>query len=322
MPTLTTTAKNIPVKKKKTGNSLITNFKKRKVLYYMAIPGLIFYLVFRYAPMFGIIVAFQNYNPFEGVSAFWTSEFVGFHWFQILFTQPEFWQLLRNTLLISLYFIIFGFPAPIILALLLNEVRNAHFKRISQTITYIPHFLSWALVGGIIIQMLSPDHGLVNNILGLFGFKPNYFLSNPHYFRGIVVGSGIWKEVGWDSIIYLAAIAGIDPTLYEAAIIDGANRWKQVIYVTIPSILPVITILLILSFGRVMETGFDEIYMFISPYTQKVGDVFSTYSLRVGIRNAQYSYITALGLFQNVVNLIILLICNKISKTVSESSLW
>lgn len=303
-------------------NGWVKNYRKRKMLYFMAIPGIIFYFIFKYVPMYGIIVAFEKYNPFEGFSALWTSPFVGFQWFQVLFSQSDFWNLLRNTLLISLYFIIFGFPAPLILAMLLNEVRNSHFKKFTQTVTYVPHFLSWAIVAGLVIQILSPDHGLVNNILIHMGLKPVYFLINTSYFRPIVVGVGIWKEVGWDSIIYLAAIAGIDPTLYEAAIVDGASRWKQITHVTIPSLLPVMSVLLILSFGRILDAGFDEIYMFLNPNTQIVGDVFSTYSFRVGIGKSQFSYITALGLFQNIVNMIVLLTCNKMSRVLTEHSLW
>jgi putative aldouronate transport system permease protein len=309
-------------KKSSWKNELKKNFKKRKALYFMAIPGILFYLLFKYVPMYGIVVAFQRYSPYGGVSALWTSEFVGLQWFTILFSQPEIWILIRNTLTISFYFILFGFPAPIILSLLLNEVKNSHFKKLTQTVTYVPHFLSWAIVGGIIIQVLSPTTGIVNHILVQFGLKENYFLINPDYFRSIVVGVGIWKEVGWDSIIYLAAIAGIDPSLYEAAIVDGANRWKQITHITIPCIMPVMTVLLILSFGRIMETGFDEIYMLLSPSTYSVGDVFATYIYRVGIGRGQFSYATAIGLFQNAVNLIILVSVNKLSKVVTENSLW
>lgn len=308
-----------PVRKR---SALAVNFSKRRMLYYMAIPGVLYYIIFKYLPMLGIVVAFQQYNPFAGFSALWTSKFVGFHWFQVLFSQPDFWKLFRNTFLISLYSILFGFAAPLILALLLNEVRSSKFKKATQTITYIPHFLSWAIMGGLLMQILSPNAGLVNNMLGLAGIKPIYFLTEKSLFRTIVVGAGIWKEVGWDSIIYLAALSSIDPTLYEAAIVDGAGRWKQTLHITIPSMLPVITILLILSFGRILDTGFDEIYMLQSASVNDVGDVFSTYSFRVGIGRGQFSYIAALGLFQNAVNLVVLLGVNKVSKLVSETSLW
>lgn len=302
--------------------SLARNFKKRRMLYYMVIPGVLYYIVFKYLPMLGVVVAFEKFNPFAGFSALWTSPFVGFHWFQVLFSQADFWKLFRNTLLISLYFIVYGFFAPLTLALLLNEVRNSHFKKATQTITYIPHFLSWAIVGGLLLEILSPNSGLMNNILGLFGIKPIYFMTEKSLFRSIVVGVGVWKEVGWDSILYLAALAGIDPSLYEAAIVDGAGRWRQTIKITLPSILPVITILLILSFGRILETGFDEIYILQNSQVYDVGDVFSTYSYRVGIGRGQFSYIAALGMFQNVVNLGMLLIVNWISRLISETSLW
>lgn len=315
---------NTPSINRKTSRSsaLLKNIRKRKLLYLMAIPGIIYYVLFRYVPMYGVIVAFKNYSPYDGFWAIWTSKFVGFRWFEILFRQSDFWMLMRNTVTISLYMIIFGFPAPIILALMLNEVKNDLFKRCTQTITYIPHFLSWAIVGGIISQILSPNGGVVNSILGFFNIPPKYFLIEKEYFRAILVGADIWKEVGWNSIIFMAAISGIDTTLYEAAIVDGASKWKQVIYITLPSILPLITVLLILSIGRIMDTGFDAIYMLYSPKVYEVADVFSTYSYRVGIGRGQFSYVTALGLFQNVVNLILLLFANKMSKIITQNSLW
>lgn len=302
--------------------SRIKKQRKSKILYLMCIPGIILYLVFRYVPMAGIIIAFENFNPFVGISGFWTSKFVGFHWFIILFHQAKFIQILMNSLLLGIYGIIFGFPAPIILALLFNEVRNSKFRRISQSVTYIPHFLSWAVVGSVVLQMLSPMGGVINQVVTLFGFKAQYFAQDPHYARTIVILSGIWKEVGWDSILYIAAIVGIDPSLYEAAIVDGASRWKQTIHITIPSIMPIITICLILSIGRIFDTGFEQIYMFYNAKIDPVIDVFATYAYRVGIGNGQFSYITALGLFNNIVGIILVLGANKISKKVSDQGIW
>lgn len=297
-------------------------YGKSKILYLMCIPGIILYLLFKYVPMAGIIIAFENYNPFVGISGFWTSKFVGFHWFTILFHQAKFIQILMNSLLLGFYGIIFGFPAPVILALLFNEVRNSRFRRISQSITYIPHFLSWAVVGSVVLQMLSPSGGVINQLITLFGFKAQYFAQDPHYARAIVIVSGIWKEVGWDSILYIAAIVGIDLSLYEAAIVDGASRWKQTIHITIPSIMPIITICLILSIGRILDTGFEQIYMFYNAKIDPVIDIFSTYAYRVGIGNGQFSYITALGLFNNLVGIILVLGANRISRKISDQGIW
>lgn len=288
----------------------------------MCIPGIILYILFKYVPMAGIIIAFQNFNPFVGISGYWTSKFVGFHWFLILFHQAKFLQILTNSLLLGLYGIVFGFPAPIILALLFNEVRNSKFRKLSQSITYIPHFLSWAVVGSVILQMLSPMGGIINQLVTLLGFKAQYFAQDPHYARAIVIISGIWKEAGWDSILYIAAITGIDLSLYEAAIVDGANRWKQTVHITLPSIMPIITICLILSVGRILDTGFEQIYMFYNAKIDPVIDVFATYAYRVGIGNGQFSYITALGLFNNLIGIILVLGADRISKKVTDQGIW
>lgn len=301
---------------------LARNYKKRKMLYWMILPGVLTFLVFSYLPIYGLVIAFQRYNPYGGVEAFWTSPWVGLQWFKVLFHQDDFWMLLRNTVTISVYSILFAFPIPIILALLLNELRNHRFKRISQSIIYLPHFLSWAIVSGLLIEIFSPNGGLINNILIQFGKDPIFFLNETSFFRPILIGAGIWKEMGWDSIIFLAAIAGIDPTLYEAAIVDGANKWKQIRHVTLPAIVPIISILLILSIGRVLDTGFESIYTLYNPNVYSVADVFSTYIFRVGLGGGQFSYITALGLFQNVVNLCLLLLANRLSKMASGNGIW
>ncbi len=300
----------------------MASYRKRRALYSMAVPGILFYFVFRYIPMIGVIIGFQDFSPFSGISSFWTSPWVGLQWFKLLFSQPKFLQLLGNSLLLGLYGILFGFPAPVILALLVNEIRSGPFKKVSQTVTYIPHFLSWAVVGSIVIEILSPTGGIVNTFLGFLGIPPRYFMVDSRFIRGIVVGSGIWKEVGWDSILYLAAIVGIDTTLYEAATVDGAGRWQQCLRITIPSVMPVIVICLILSIGRVMDTGFDQVFMFYTPKVESVLDVFDTYSYRVGIGNGQFSYVTALGLFRNIVGLVLVLGANRVSRLVSEHGIW
>lgn len=300
----------------------LTSYRKGKALYYMVIPGILFYVVFRYLPMAGIVIGFQDFSPFTGVSGFWTSPFVGLKWFIYLFRQPKFLELLRNSLLLGIYGIVFGFPAPIILALLFNEVRSKKFKGAAQSITYIPHFLSWAIMGSIVIEALSPQGTIMGFVFDFLKVKPIYFLQETRYVRGIVVASGIWKEVGWDSILYLAAISGVDPNLYEAATVDGAGRWKQTLHVTLPSILPVVVITLILSISRVLDTGFDQIYMFYNPRVDPVLDVFDTFSYRVGIGRGEFSFVTALGLFRNVVGLVLVLGANRLSKAVSEHGIW
>ncbi len=300
----------------------LASYRMGRALYFMAIPGILFYIVFRYLPMLGLVVGFQDFSPFSGISAFWTSKIVGFKWFIYLFQQPKFFELLRNSLVLGIYGIVFGFPAPIILALLFNEVRSKAFKGAAQTITYIPHFLSWAIMGSIVIEFLSPSGGIMNAFFTLFHMKPIYFLQETHYVRGIVVGSGIWKEVGWDSILYLAAITGVDPNLYEAATVDGAGRWKQTLHITLPMMLPVIVITLILNVGRVLDTGFDQIFMFYNPKVDGVLDVFDTFSYRIGIGRGEFSFVTALGLFRNVVGLVLVLGANRFSKSVSEHGIW
>jgi putative aldouronate transport system permease protein len=298
------------------------NYKKRKMIYWMMVPGLLTYIIFKYIPMYGLIIAFEKYNPYGGIPAFWNSPWVGLQWFKILFHQDQFWLLFRNTLTISIYNIVFGFPIPIILAILFNELRGLKFKRISQSLVYLPHFLSWAIVSGILIEMLSPNGGMVNNLLGLFGVKPIFFLSDTHFFRPILISAGIWKEMGWDSVIFLAAIVGIDTALYEAAVVDGANKWKQILHITLPSLVPIMSIVLILAVGRVMDTGFAAIYTLYNQNVYGVADVFSTYIYRVGIGGGQFSYVTALGLFQNIVNMILLVLANRISKYISGNGLW
>lgn len=300
------------------------DFKRRRLLYFMSIPGLLFYLIFRYLPMYGLIVAFLDYNPYTGLQGLFTSPFVGLRWFERMFQQTQFLNILRNTLLINIYSLVWAFPMPILLAILINEVRAAPFKRISQSLTYLPHFLSWAIVSGFIFELLSTNNGLLNNLLMTFHIidSPIQFIVESKYFRTILIASSIWKEVGWDSIIYLAAIVGIDTALYEAATVDGASKFKQVFHVTLPSILPVISICMILNVGRIMTTSFDQIYMLMTPNTQKVGDVFSTYIYRVGVQQGQYSFTTAIGLFQNLTNCILVVLVNGVTKRMTGSGIW
>ena len=305
-------------------NTFRKDFKRRRILYFMCIPGLLFYILFKYLPMYGIVVAFLDYNPYTGLAGLFNSEFVGLRWFTRMFQQTQFWNILRNTLLINVYMLIWAFPMPIILAILINEVRSSTYKRLAQSVTYLPHFLSWAIVSGFIFELLSTNNGLLNNVLMGLNLidKPIQYIVEPKYFRTILVASSVWKEVGWDSIIYLAAIVGVDQALYEAATVDGASRFKQVFHITLPALLPVISVCMILNLGRLMSTGFDQIYMLMTPNTQKVGDVFSTFIYRVGIQNGQYSFTTAIGLFQNVVNCILVVTVNMITKRMTGNGIW
>ncbi|TVY01067.1 sugar ABC transporter permease [Paenibacillus cremeus] len=285
----------------------------------MIVPGLLFFVIFKYIPLAGSVIAFQNYTPFKGITG---SDFIGLAHFEQLFSYPEFYRVLRNTLLISLYQIIFGFPAPLILALLLNEIRKVFVKRIMQTVLYVPHFLSWVILGGMMISLLSPDSGLVNHILNAFGLKSVFFMQQPEYFRSIVVLSGIWKEVGWGTIIYLAALTGVNPELYEAAEVDGASKLRQVFSVTIPALLPTIMVLLLLKIGHILDLGFEQIYVLLNPLVKEAGDILDTYIYEVGLLSGKYSYTTAIGLFKSIVGLVLILGANTISKKTTGDSIY
>lgn len=299
---------------------LIRDMGRDKYLYMLLIPGLIWFIIFKYLPMFGLVIAFKDFSFSKGVFG---SDWVGLKNFKyIFFSHPDFFNILRNTILISLYKLIFGFPMPIILALMLNEVRNLKFKRMLQTSVYFPHFVSWVIFGGIIIQFLSPSYGIVNELLKLTGREPIFFMSEEKYFRSIVVLSDIWKDAGWGTIIYLAAITGIDQELYEAATIDGANKWQKTIRITLPCISETIVVLLLLNTGKILNVGFDQIFVLYNPTTYSVGDVISTYIYRIGIGNGRFSLTTAIGLFQSVVGLILIVLTNNFSKKISGKSIW
>ncbi|MNH98633.1 ABC transporter permease [Paenibacillus graminis] len=287
----------------------------------MVVPAMLFIFVFSYLPMYGVLMAFQDYQLFGG---FFHSPWVGFKHFEAFFNSPDFWNVMRNTIVISLLKLCIGFPAPILLALMLNEVRLMLFKRIIQTVSYLPHFLSWVIVGGFVGSMLSTDNGSVNMLLmGLhLTSEPISFLSVPEYFWGILVGTGIWKEMGFAAIVYLAAIAGIDPHLYEAASIDGAGRFKQIQLITLPCIRPVIIIFLILAVGNILNAGFEDILILATnPILRDVSDVIDTYVYRMGILNNRFSYAAAAGLFKAVVSIGLLALANKAARKMG-SSLW
>lgn len=295
-------------------------YKKCRYLFLLLAPVMIWYAVFAYAPMYGIQLAFKDFRIMDGI---WGSPWAGFKHFEFLFFQsPDFLRILKNTVTISFLHILFGFPAPIILALLINEIRSGAFKRVAQSLTYLPHFFSWVILSGILITLLSPSTGVVNYLLQLVGLEPIYFLGNPHYFRFTLVTSAIWKEVGWGTIIYLAALAGVQPDMYEAAVMDGASRWKQTISITLPTILPVIILMFILRIGSVLDAGFDQILNLYSPATYSVADILDTYVYRVGLQNFQFSLTTAVGLFKNVIAFALVLMTNFISKKLGQQGLF
>lgn len=294
------------------------DWQRNRSLYVLVIPVILFYLLFHYKPMYGAIIAFQEYNPRLGIGG---SEWVGFEHFIRFFHSPYFGRLVRNTLLISLYGIIFGFPAPIILALLLNETKAKRFRKSVQTITYLPHFISLVVVTGI-IKDFTQSTGLINDIIVWLGGNRTSLIQNPDLYRTIYIVSDIWQEIGWGSIIYLSALAGVDQQLYEAASIDGANRWKQLIHVTLPWIAPTIIIMLIMRMGHLLGAGYEKTILLYNEATYETADVIASYIYRVGILERNWSYSTAIGLFNSVINLTLLVITNKISKRVSETSLW
>ncbi len=294
------------------------DLRKNYSLYLLVLPVILFYLLFSYKPMYGAIIAFKRYTPALGI---WSSPWVGFDNFIRFFNSVYFIRIIKNTLLLSLYSLIFGFPAPILLALMLNEVRNKRFKSLAQTVTYLPHFISMIVVTGMIVNF-TMSTGLINDIIVFFGGERSPLLQNPHLYRSIYIVSSIWQEIGWGSIIYLAALSGVDSQLYEAAMIDGAGKFKQLLFVTIPSIMPTIVIMLILKIGSLMSIGYEKTILLYNPSTYETADIISSYVYRIGLLEQNWSYSTAIGLFNSVINLILLIITNKLSKRLSETSLW
>jgi putative aldouronate transport system permease protein len=269
--------------------------------------------------MYGIIIAFKNYNVFTGIGK---SPWVGFLYFEQFFNSVFFWRLIRNTFLISFYGLILGFPAPIILALLFNELKNGPFKKTAQTISYLPHFISTVIIVSMFVEFLSPSRGLVNNLIALFGGERIYFLGDPKYFRTVYTIMNIWRGVGWGTIVYLAALTGINPELYEAAIIDGCNRFRQILHVTIPGIASAIIIMLIFRVGELLSVGSESIILMYNPSIYETADVISTYVYRRGLVEAQYSFGAAVGLFNAVIGLLLIGVTNALARRYSETSLW
>ncbi|AIV73913.1 binding--dependent transport system inner membrane component family protein (plasmid) [Burkholderia pseudomallei] len=297
---------------------LAREFRRNGQVWLMLLPVLLYFAVFQYGPMYGAIIAFKDYNPAQGIDG---SAWVGWQWFSEFFNGLYFKRIVTNTLAINLYDLAFGFPAPIILALLLNELTSIRFRRFVQTITYLPHFISVVVVAGMMLDFLARD-GVVNDLVAMLGGTRLDFMGDPTWFRGIYVGSEIWQSVGWGSIIYLASMAGIDPSLYEAAKIDGANRWQRVRYITLPGILPVVMTMLVLRLGQMMTVGFEKIILLYNPGTYETADVISTFVYRRGILEANYSFGAAVGLFNAAVALVLLVVANRLSKRITGNSVW
>lgn len=309
---------HVPVKRGYWG-ALASDIFRDKHLYMMLLPVVVWYLMFLYKPMLGLQIAFRDYSPWLGVSQ---SPWVGLENIKKFFEGVYFWRVLKNTLIINLYALVFGFPAPILLALLLNEIKRKRFKQIIQTVSYLPHFISVVVVAGMVISLLAPQTGIVNVIIKLFGGEPKYFIMQPEYFRTIYTMMNIWKEVGFSSIIYMSALSSIDQDLYEACAIDGGGRLRQTVHITLPGIMRTVVIMLIMKIGGLLSVGYESILLLYQPSTYETADVISTYVYRLGIEGDQQSLATAVGLFNSVVSFALIMAANYISKKASDISLW
>ena len=304
--------------KRPLGARIKRDFKMNRTVYIIAFICLSWYFIFLYLPMGGLVIAFQNFRPMRGIFG---SEWVGLRHFRHFFSSIHFVRLIRNTFLINLYDLIWGFPAPIILALLFNELRSVRYRRFAQTVTYLPHFISQVVIAGIVLNFLRSD-GLLNQIIQFFGGQPVRFMLNPRYFRTIFITSGIWQSVGFGTILYLSALSSVDPQLLDAAAIDGCGRFRRIWHVTLPGITPTIIILLILRMGSMMNVGFERIILLYNPAIFETADVISSFVFRFGLLEGNFSYSAAVGLFNSVINFTFLVIVNYISKRVSDISLW
>ena len=290
-----------------------------RLFYLMMLPGLLYFAVFRYLPMFGLVIAFKDYDIFKGI---WASEWVGLKNFRELFHSSDFWNVLTNTLKISFAKIVIGFPIPIILAILLNEMRSVRFEKVIQTLLYLPHFLSWVVIGGIMLNLFSPVFGLAGEFFRATGIEPMNILAQKSTIFGVVIASDVWKECGWSTIIFLAALTQVDASLYEAAKMDGANRFKQMIYITLPAISGVIILLLILRIGKIMNAGFEQILVLQNAVTRESIDIFDTYVYREGLQRGEYSFSSTVDMFKSVVAFIMVVGADKISKKFGEEGLF
>lgn len=295
------------------------SFRRHWQLYLIMLPGLLYFIVFRYIPMANAVIAFKDYNVVAGI---WGSPWVGFKHFEMFFRNPVFWTLLENTLTLSVYALLVGFPFPILLAIALNEVRDGFFKRSVQMVTYAPYFISVVVMVSMIMLLFAPRLGIVNVGLQNIGITPPNFLGSPDWFPSIYVWSGVWQNSGYSAIVYLAALSGIDPTLYEAAKVDGASRFQKILYIDLPGIMPVAVILLILTVGSLLAVGFEKVYLLQNPLNLSASEIIPTYVYKIGLLNANYSFATAVGLFNSVINMVLLVLVNAWARRVSDYSLW
>lgn len=300
-------------------HSLSYKIYKSRYLFLLFLPCLIYYVMFKYIPMWGIMISFKDFKPFIGFS---DSSWVGIKHFTTFFSSPDAWRIIRNTLQLGFYSLIWGFPFPILFALLLNEVTSLKYKKVVQTVSYMPHFLSAVVVCGMVITFLSPIRGVINQIIGVFGIEPINFMAQSKYFRSVYVVSDIWQQVGWGAIIYIAAISNVDAQLYEAAMIDGASKWRQIRSITLPCIAPTIVTMLILRTGSILEVGLEKVLLLQNPAIYESADIIATYVYRQGIAGSNMSYATAIGLFSSLTNLILLVTANFLSSKFSETSLF
>jgi len=300
------------------GTMLRKDFIRNRYVYLMALPVVAFFVIFHYVPMFGLVISFKRFSPALGIAG---SPWVGFKYFVDFFESYYVGRLIRNTILLSVYNLVWGFPAPIILALFINELRSTGYKRVVQSLTYIPHFISLVVVAGLLLEF-AQGNGLFNDIRGWFGGERIYFFQDPRYFRTFYIGSGVWQEVGWGTIIYLAALSAIDPQLYEAATIDGAGRLSKLRHITIPSIIPTIVVLLIMRLGQMMTVGHEKIILLYNSSIYETADVIATFVYRKGLLDFSWSYATAIGMFNSIINLLLVVIANAISRRVNDTGLW
>jgi len=312
-----TSVASAPVNTKK--HKLLVKVWYYRHIYLFLLPAVVWYLVFAYYPMYGVLLAFKDFKYNLGIMG---SPWVGLRYFKVFLSDSSFYEVIRNTLSISCLKLIFDFPAPIILALMLNGVIHSKFKRIVQTISYLPHFVSWVVVVTLMQKILSPNAGIINDIRYQMGLEPIFFMGKTELFYPLVVLSSMWKGIGWGSIIYLAALTNIDPNLFEAAEIDGAGRWSMLFKITLPCLLPTIAILLILNLSGILNAGFDQIYLMKTPSTSSVAEILDTYVLKLGLLDGQFSYSTAIGLFKSLISMILIITVNAISRKLSEVSLW
>lgn len=313
------TVKGKQTSTRKKGLNLLSALRRDRSLYVLALPGILFFLVFKYIPMWGIIIAFQDYSPFRGIQG---SEWVGLQHFTALFGNPDFALLFRNTLAISLLNLILFFPFPILISLGLNELRSVAYKRLIQTIIYMPHFLSWVIIAGLTLLLFAKGTGLINELFALWGWPRVDILTNPDSFWIMVTLQAMWKEAGWGTIVFLAAMASVDTQLYEAARMDGAGRLRQIWHITLPAIRSVIIVLLILRLGDIMEVGFEQIFLMYNGAVSEVAEVFDTYVYRTGIEQGDFSYSTAVGLFKSVIGLVLVVVANRVVKRMGQEGVY